>query len=407
MKDYLFILMATNVALSCIGLYKSYKMKNIIFFVWLILAYFSVTTIVEILGDGADYSLQSKITLISNMTYCLLGFLLCDYFFNKKVQAELSFDFLHYSNYSLVLKSIEVIYWISLLGTFIELRTQSYATYNTGLGAGWFQVFFQTFSCMLLYFAYRKQWLKIVISAVLVTMIVAVIGVRSLLYFVLLPLAMYYIIVLFYSTMSTSQLIRRIVFALLVVVASVFMVDSLRFGNVSLPETELTGIALEVLDSGTLPLSYINSVLHYFAGLFKPIINALNMFGLGITQFTELLPPSIPRLNAVVTQQVQDVDFLVDAAHMPASIYFDLLASWGKFACIAAFFVYWYLLKLCTLFQRNAYLFFAFSGILGWHLFMLLRGSVDGCIGGLSYSIWICLFLFFYLSRKARKYGQS
>ena len=93
----------------------------------------------------------------------------------------------------IVLIIVEVIYWCSLILTFVTLRTQNYEYYNSEGQAGWAQIVFQVASCIILYFCYQKQWIKIIISASLILGMISSTGVRSLIYFVALPAVFYFI----------------------------------------------------------------------------------------------------------------------------------------------------------------------------------------------------------------------
>lgn len=390
----LFTITTLNIVLSCYGFYRAYKSRSILLFIWLILAYYSLTSIVSIYSmENVSVSLVSKMTYVRNMSMCIVGFLLADIFFNKGERMKMDFSFLGERQLHKCLIIMEAIYWICLIGTFVELRNFSYSEYNTGAGAGWFQVLFQALSCVQVYFAYRKKWIKVLISAVLLILIVAAVGVRSLLFFTLLPLALYYLHIIQFRVKSFTSFFIHLFPIFLAGIIAVFIVNSLRFGDVRLPETELTTISLSVIESVDYPQTYFNSALHYLAPLLNPIINALNMVGLHLVQPSILLPPSTPIMNAVVTQCVSDASYLENGAHMPATIYHDLFLSWGVWTSIAAFVLYWYWIKFCDFLQKRPVLFFCFSGIITWHLYMLLRGAVDTCTGGIAYSFWVCLIL--------------
>ena len=390
-----------NILLPIIGMYRSYKNKHMIFFIWLIISYYSITSIVSLtFSDNLQFSEYVRETYVVNMLLCIVGFLLSDFVFNKKSMGPIDIGILTNSSLKQLLSIIEGLFWISLVATFFELKVQDYNTYNTGTGAGWFQVIFQSTSCIIVRFLRKEQWLKLGLASFLVLAIVSFVGVRSLMYFIVMPIGLY----LIYEKILHAKSIKRalkIVFPMLIVAfLVVYAVNMLRFGESKLPETELTTISLTVIEKGVVVNQYTMSALHYITGFLTPIINALNKLGLGIPDPSTYLLPSVPRLNAVVTQNVSDVAYLENAAHMPGTIFHDLWYCWGKYAPIAAFFLYWFLLKVSTLFQKNAISFFCFSSIFGWHFYMLLRGSVDTCSSGVSYSILLSFLLYYYLSRK-------
>lgn len=397
-----------NVFLSFFGLIRAYKKKHLIMFIWLILSYYSITSLVALsTPENLLFGQEVRMTYVVNMLLCIVGFLASDAIFNKNTMAEMNLDFMSDSLLNSFFITIEIVFWLSLLATFVELRTIDYNTYNTGNGAGWFQVLFQFTSCIIVRFMHKKQWLKIGIAALLLILIVSAVGVRSLMYFVLMPVGLYMLYYVIVKVDSLGKVLKVVLPMLLLAWISTYVVNMLRFSESRLPETELTTISLTVMDRGGVFQQYFMSALHYLFGLLTPILNALNKIGLGIPDPETFLFPSVPKLNAVVTQQVADVDALENAAHMPGTIYHDLWYCWGDFAVVAAFFLYWYLLKVFSILQKNGLLFFCLSGVFGWHFYMLMRGSVDTCASGIAYSLLLSILVFFYISKKYRFYGQS
>lgn len=397
-----------NILLSLIGLYRAYRNKHMIFFIWLILSYYSITSIVSLMSsENLMFSENVRLTYVINMLLCIIGFLLSDFVFNKKMMAPINMQMLTDSSLNKPFLFIEILFWISLFATFFELKLQDYDTYNTGSGAGWFQVIFQSTSCILIRFLRKKQWVKLAFASIVVLAIVSYVGVRSLMYFIVMPIGLFVVYEKLLHAKSIRKALKYVLPMLLLTFLVVYIVNYLRFSESKLPETELTTISLTVIDRGVVIQQYIMSALHYLAGFLTPIINALNKLGFGIPDPGSLLFPSVPRLNAVVTQNVADVAFLENAAHMPGTIYHDLWYCWGKYAAVAAFILYWYLFKISSLFQKNANIFFCFSSIFGWHFYMLMRGSVDTCSSGIAYSFFACIFLCYYLKKKSRKSAVS
>ena len=390
-----------NIVLSFYGLYRAYRKKHMIIFIWLILAYYSITSYVSLsTPKNLLYPEYVRMTYVVNVLFCIVGFLLSDFLFNKTEMKPIDLTLLNDHRLKKFYLVIEITFWISLFATYLELTVQDYTTYNTGTGAGWFQVIFQCTSCIILRFVYKKQWLKIGIASVLVMAIVAAVGVRSLFYFILMPIALYVLYDTVFHNYSFNKLIKIILSMILLVWIASYIVNMLRFSESKLPETELTSISLSVIYNGIVGNQYLMSAFHYIIGLLTPIINALNKIGLGIPDANTYLLPSVPKLNAMVTYQVSNVSLLENAAHMPGTIYHDLWYCWGDFASLAAFVLYWYLLKISALFQKNALIFFCFAGVFGWHFYMLLRGAVDTCSGGVAYSILLCFIMYLYASKK-------
>ena len=379
-----------NIFLSAYGVMRAYKTRSMILFVWLIVFYYSITSIVTLL-EMYEIPMRIKTTYALNMTLCIVAFLFSDLIFNRKKYEGL--DLSKFENFPITLKIVEVIFWISIGLTYLELRKQDYSTYNSVEGqAGWSQCLFQVTSCMIIYFLYKKQWWKIVIAALLTVAMVASCGVRSLLYFVLLPIIFFFINTLTYTT-GFKKLLKRILPLMVLVGLSVIVVNTLRFNEVKLPETELTEISLNVMKNGGFPLQYFNSLLHYLSGFLPPIINALRLIGISLPMPGSLLLPPIPILDQA-TLTIYDID-----GHMPGTIFHDFYMSYGYYGAIWAFVVFSYLKFVFNFFQKNIASFFAFSSVLGWHVYMLMRGACDSCSGGVAYSVWLGLILYWVITR--------
>ena len=368
-------------------------------FVWLIIFYYSITSIVASF-EYTQFSIHAKETYALNMCLCIVAFILSDFIFNKKERNQIVITDI-IDNSRIVLTIVEVVFWISLALTYVELRTQDYSTYVSREGqAGWAQCFFQSTCCIIVYFLYKRQWLKIVVSLLMVVGMIASTGVRSLLYFVALPMMLYFLNKFLFERKNFLKSAVRIVSVAILVVVAVYVVDFLRYGEIRLPEIELTRISYDVLDGNGYPNQYFNSLLHYLTGFLTPIIGALNKLGANLPSLSLILPPSIPNLNDFYTSQ-----YNAGEAHMPATIFHDFYMSFGYYGAIWGGIVFSYLKLLCDWFQKNGALFFAFSSLLGWHIYMFLRGAIDGASSGIAYSILISLILFFIL--KSRTYKKA
>ena len=164
----------------------------------------------------------------------------------------------------------------------------------------------------------------------------------------------------------------------------------MRFGKISLPETELTEIAFASLDDWSFGRQYIASIAHYFYRFFGLFINILSHLGINTSNPLDFYP-SVPRLNAMILSNVSDASMLKNASHMPATIFFDLYISWGYYCGLVAIGVYWFFIKVFDLLQRDLFTLVLFSPIMGWHFYMLLRGAVDTCSAGINYAFWMAL----------------
>lgn len=386
-----------NIILALFGVHRGFKNKSFIVFIWLIVFYYSITSLISLL-DNTSISYSVKMTYALNMSLCILAFLASDFLFNRKVMSTVSFDFFIKRTFWITI--VEVVFWISLVMTYVELQTQDYSIYNSREGqAGWAQALFQVSSCIICYFIYKKQWVKIAVAAILVVGMVAATGVRSLVYFILMPFLLYYINQIMSLRSNPFKIIIKSIPIILILIIAVYVVNTLRFGDVNLPETELTTIALNVLDNGGYPLQYANSFLHYITRFLTPIVNAFHVFGIQVVSPVTMLPPSIPHLNDMYL----GVAYHSGEAHMPGTIFFDFYMSYGYYGAIWGFVVFSYLKLLCNFLQSSFASFFAFSSVIGWHLYFLMRGSCDTCVSGVSYSMWMAFLLFILLKNRIKK----
>lgn len=374
-----------------LGFYRAFQNKSMIIFIWIIVTYYSVTSLIAMYStQNSLIHYSTKVNYVVNYFFCTLGFYFCDRLFNRRIREEVDLDFLTGNK---LFHIIECVYWISFVFTFIELRGQDYATYNTGNGAGWAQIFFMLSSGIVFYFTLNKQWVKIIISTIMMVLIIVALGVRSMLYFILMPFAFYCLYNLLFSVDDIGAFIKKsILFVILVLLAS-FLVGYIRFGDYSLPETELTDIALDSMQGWTFGNQGINSFLHYISGFFNPVRNTLNMIDVHVPDFA--IVPSVPRLNAMMRAGVSDVSMLQNAYHMPATLFYDLYVCWGNYAGFFAFLVYWYFIKIFDLFQNGAFRMLLFSSLVGWHFYMLMRGAPDGASSAMGYPLLLGFVIFF------------
>lgn len=377
------------------GFRNAFYKRKLVIFIWIIVIYYGITSLLALFSQQNELISQTvKNTYMANYLFCTLGFYLSDYLFDKNRSPIISFE--KFQNTSL-LKCIEIVYWVSFILTFIELRNQDYNTYNTGNGAGWAQVLFMLTSGINFYFAQRRKWIKVALSFVLILLIIEVLEVRSFLYFVLMPIGFYYLYYMLHNVHNLRKFLLRCIPFGIIVLITAFIVSYIRFGECSLPETELTDIALDSMTNWNFGDQYINSFLHYIHGFFIPINNALKIVGLSIPDFTII--PSVPRLNAMMRAGVSDVSMLENAYHMPGTLFYDFYVSWGNYAGIIAFLVYWYLLKIFELFQKGAFRIILFSSLVGWHFYMLMRGAVDTCSSAMGYPLLLGLLVFFLIKK--------
>lgn len=386
-----------NIVLALIGVRRGYKTKSFIFFIWLIVFYYSITSMVSLL-EHSEISMKVRYTYSLNMTLCILAFLLSDLVFNRSIKKDtISFKSLEGSK--ILLRIVELVFWISIGLTFIELRTQDYATYNSEEGhAGWAQTFFQVSSTIVCYFIYKKQWWKVVLSIALVVGMVAATNVRSILYFVLLPIVLYYIYKSFQlGQKSVFKQFGSLIPLALIMATAVVIVNYFRYDVFKLPEKELTQISLTIMENGGFPLQYFNSFFQYWTNLFPPIIKVINLFGLDLEFPAKYLPPSIPKLNDMYL-----TIYSTGANHMPAGIFHDFYMSFGYYGTLWAFVVFSYVKLLCDFLQKNTATFLGFSSVLGWHLYFLMRGACDSCSGGIAYSFFLGFGLYLILNKRVK-----
>ena len=387
MYIYLSIL---SIFLAFWGIYRSFKKKNMIIFVWLIIAYYTITSLVATLSPGnLQFGIEIKNTYMWSVLLCVAGFITSDILFNKETKKVISLDTLNRDGK--VWRIIEVVYWISLGLTFLSLRNMDYVEYNTNnKGGGWAQCFFQLSACVNFLYVYKKKYIKLAVSIISVLMVVEAIHVRSFLFFPLMPVIFYFL----YSRMANydrfADFARKTTPMVIVLLISAIVVGLMRFGEFSLPETELTDIAFNSLDKWNLGNQYFVSTAHYFYRILGFFINMLSHIGISFPNPLDVYP-SVPKLNAMLLNNASSVDLLENASHMPGTIFFDLYISWGYFCGLYAIIIYYFFIKLFQFVQKDTFTLILLSSTLGWHIYMLLRGAVDTCSSGISYAFWMSL----------------
>lgn len=389
------LLSIISILLAVQGVYRSFKKRNMIIFIWLIVFYYTITSLVAALFPGSfipkvEYvSEETKTVYMWSVLLCVAGFTISDLLFNKKKKNPISLGNLNDDRK--ILSTLEVVYWISLIITFSVLNDIDYVEYNTNnKGGGWAQCFFQLSACVNFVFIYKKEYIKLFISLLLVLAIVVFIHVRSFLFFPLMPIVFY----LLYKGINNIRNFKGFAIKAVPMVIILFLFAAvmgiMRFGKISLPETELTEIAFASLDDWSFGRQYIVSIAHYFYRFFGLFINILSHLGINTSNPLDFYP-SVPRLNAMILSNVSDASMLKNASHMPATIFFDLYISWGYYCGLVAIGVYWFFIKVFDLLQRDLFTLVLFSSIMGWHFYMLLRGAVDSSSAGINYAFWMAL----------------
>lgn len=376
------------------GLDRAFKAKSILIFVWVVLCYYTLTAVLVCVGLP-DFSLLSnsfeenywaastKWRMLINIFLCNCSFLLSDYFFsNKKV--------LKYNDIGKIPQTLAQIthatFWISLVLVFIRYYGEDYSSFvSSADGGGWGMVLLQLTSCTNFYLVMKRKWLGVVVTIMVVFMIVVTTHVRSLLFYPIMPILIYYTYdgLYKYKTLKSFSLKALPFVGGLLCLA--FILSVLRSGYVKLPEVNLAQISLDVLDyhNNSEPDTW-SSLINYFWGFFTPFNKVLNI---------DYIPPqSIPHYNALVSFSYKYA-YMDDAIHYPATIYHDLLLSFGNFAFVAAFFFYTYLKFISDYVQSSTVRLFLFSSIYPWHIYMLLRGSTDYSSAGISYSLVLALMV--------------
>lgn len=388
------LLSIVSILLAVQGVYRSFKKRNMIIFIWLIVFYYTITSLVAALFPGSSItnvqyvSAETKTIYMWSVLLCVAGFTISDLLFNKKKN---TISLGNLNDDRKILSTLEVVYWISLIITFSVLNDIDYVEYNTNnKGGGWAQCFFQLSACVNFVFIYKKEYIKLFISLLLVLAIVVFIHVRSFLFFPLMPIVFY----LLYKGINNIRNFKGFAIKAVPMVIILFLFAAvmgiMRFGKISLPETELTEIAFASLDDWSFGRQYIVSIAHYFYRFFGLFINILSHLGINTSNPLDFYP-SVPRLNAMILSNVSDASMLKNASHMPATIFFDLYISWGYYCGLVAIGVYWFFIKVFDLLQRDLFTLVLFSPIMGWHFYMLLRGAVDTCSAGINYAFWMAL----------------
>ena len=366
---------------------SAFKKKNFIIIIWAIVFYYIITSYISCCSFSNAYiSLDIKILYFRNICLCILSFLIADICFDKRINSTISFDTLPRG----FIICLESIFWFSLVLVYLTLYGQSYDDFVTSSdGGGWGIIFFQLSAGMILYFAYKKQWTKIILAYIIVILIISTTHIRSLFLYAFLPVLVYYISRYFKENISFKSFSIKLLPLVLITIIIGFIFSLMRYGTLTLPETNLTDISLSVLDKiSAQDFKYqgLNSVKHYFWGFFSPIANQLGV--------QSNLSDSIPLINATYQMEVSYSSIINNSVHFPANIFHDMYLSWGNFAFVFAFVFYAYLLFIIRVFQHNAKSFLLLSSMLPWHIYMLIRGSVDYSSMGISYSIYFVLFIY-------------
>jgi len=383
------------------GIYRSFRKKDMLVFIWIIVEYYTIISLVSSLSpENLQVSEDIKNTYMLSMLLCVGGFLLSDFLFNRKEKKTVSLDAL-LSNKKIWLY-IEIVYWISMGLTYFTLIEIDYIEYNTNnKGGGWAQCFFQLSACINFVFVYKKKYLKLFISILTVFVIIEAIQVRSFLYFPLMPVVFFYLYKNITSVSSFKKFIKSSVPIIALLLVAAIALSLTRFGEFKMPEAELTSIAFNSIDKWYLGDQYFISTGHYFYRLLGPIVNMLSHFGINIESPVEMFP-SVPRINAMLFSGLNSVDFLENASHMPGTIFLDLYVSWGYWGGFYAVVIYFFFIKIFGWLQKDAFTLVLFSAIAGWHFYMLLRGSVDTCSSGIGYAFWMSLIIYWIF-----RYSQS
>ncbi len=373
---------------------------------WIILLYLSITSAIECIAGVPEYGKSSVLKYLSNWTFCSAAFIVADFLFNKKKHTP--FQLQELSSFTIALP-VEAVYWISFVISAVVLREQDYSTYVRGGGAHFWQNVFQFSSFMVFYFAYKKQWIKIALSLVIMTYVMVFTPVRSLLFFIAMPLLVYYLYKYLFKAFKFKGFIIRFVPIVIAGMMLAGILSSIRFGMILLPETELTRISLDVIryyaEGDSIPLHYFNSWQHFFSGLLSPVYSAFNLLGVHLQPD---LDPSIPLVNASINRGQSDFLYVGEVGHNPGTIMHDFLFSFGSFAFLEAFIYYFFLVKLCDFIQKNAWSLMFFSSLFGWHIYMMMRGALDNACSGIGYSIWyafIFYFIWMYFYRQKKRQG--
>ncbi len=393
-----------SIFLACRGIYNNIRNKHLIVFIWIIVLYYCVTSLVAIYTNTSDYMAlipdSIKVKYMLNLFLCISGFYFSDIVFNKKTALPINFKLLKSRK---ILFKIEMVFWISYLLTFRELSSIDYETYTNDGGAGWAQVIFMLTSGIIFYYCFCRSWWKIIIAFLMMGIIISSTGVRSLMFYIIMPIGFYYLYTQLHTIQHFGQFLRKSLPFMFVMIICIVLVEILRFGSVHLPETELTNIALRCMDEWEWELQYFISVIHYFLGLFTPVNNVLMKIGIYWLDILSTLMPSIPKLNALIYSGAIDTSF-IDAYHMPATIFFNFYVSWGNFACVAAFFTYCFFLKVFSAMQVNGFRIMLFSPMLGWHFYMVMRGASDTAAKGIAFPLLLGVFFCYLIERKDLKF---
>lgn len=383
----LFIYFITALTISLFGIKRAYQNKSYIILVWAVVFYYVITSYISCHSYTNTYiPLNTKVLYFRNFTLCILSFLLSDICFNRSINRTINIDSLP----KWLVTCLECLFWFSLVMVFISLYGKSYSDFVTSSdGGGWGIIFLQLSAGMMLYFSYKKAWIKVIVASILIILIILTTHVRSLFLYVFLPIIIYFINSYYKENIPFKSFCVKILPLVLITVVIGFFFSAIRTGTLTLPETNLTDISLSVLDrieSHNFQYQGFNSIKHYVWGFVSPVANQLGI--------QSNLPDSIPLMNARYQMDISYSALISNAVHFPANIFHDMYLSWGNFACVFAFVFYSYLLFIIRIFQTNAKTLLLLSSTLPWHLYMLLRGSVDYSSMGISYALYFTLIIY-------------
>lgn len=403
-----------NILIASLGIVRSFKNKNLLIIVWIILLYYALTSFIVCSPFYKSYSLivqhstsTPKIPIEITFKYqviiliCFSAFFLADYLFNRKQYTQLPLNIPKNCIIFLI-----VVFWTSLILVFGNFYGRSYKDFivSGANESNWSLVLFQCSSCVLFHFAKTKNWLSLALSFIGVLIIISTTLVRSLIFYVLMPVVVYTIYTSLFQSSTIKQWLKLLYPIIFTFIILGCVMDIMRSGTIGIPETKLSIIALTTLkycENYIVEPFGANSLMHYIWGFFSPIVNICGKMGLDISID---LPMSIPRFNAMIS--VDRSLFSSQVYHFPATIMLDLYLSWTQYLLFAGAFLFFSLvIFIFKIFQKNSYTIFLFSSIIIWHIYMLLRGSVDYSSTGISYSL---LFLIsFYILTYRTNYSEK
>ena len=123
------LLSIVSILLAVQGVYRSFKKRNMIIFIWLIVFYYTITSLVAALFPGSSItnvqyvSAETKTIYMWSVLLCVAGFTISDLLFNKKKN---TISLGNLNDDRKILSTLEVVYWISLIITFSVLNDIDY-----------------------------------------------------------------------------------------------------------------------------------------------------------------------------------------------------------------------------------------------------------------------------------------